>query len=352
MLRLALLPALVAALPPNAEIAQMIQWNDTTPCRDTQCQKLTKKYELISSSQPGFQWDDNGGYCGSWAIQRTMLAKGAWISQQQVRDHASPAPGAPPSHNSEILSTNIADALKNLKIKAQGWDYAHMPFPQQNAYFKWLKKQLAAGHTVVWMIMWDGQEYPAYDMKAPAGVHGHIEPVIGLQSNHPLTDETVYDDDNVVHYNDGNTNMYYPTFSSLAGDWSGDGARAQCHHGLSYCIGPYSYGWAMEGFLDEQEGVPMSLNIRPWKQEPDLVEGSKPIDIMGTLTATELTKGTEYSIYRWDSVKDAFTYKESYKIATFTAKSETYTFQDPKTFSSASATYYRCVKASTDSVVV
>jgi hypothetical protein len=88
-----------------------------------------------------------------------------------------------------------------------------MPLPQQGAYFKWLKKQLAAGNPVVWMIMWSGSRYPAYDMKVPEGVHGHIEPVIGIQSNHPLTDDVVYDDDVVVHYDDNGLDTIYKPIS-------------------------------------------------------------------------------------------------------------------------------------------
>ena len=75
------------------------------------------KYEKILPAQPGYQWDDAGGYCGSWAIQRATMTKGAWISQQQVRDHTSPGGG----HDNEILSTNIEEALTNLKIDFEGF---------------------------------------------------------------------------------------------------------------------------------------------------------------------------------------------------------------------------------------
>lgn len=37
-------------------------------------------------------------------------------------------------------------------------------------------------------------------------MYGHVEPVIGIQSNHPLSDDTVYDDDVVMHFTDGGTN--------------------------------------------------------------------------------------------------------------------------------------------------
>ena len=89
-----------------------------------------------------------GGYCGSWASQRALLAKGAWISQQQVRDHTSPCGG----HDNEILSCNIEEAWTALKVDFDSFNApADEPLPQTNAYFAWLKKNLAAGHTVAWM---------------------------------------------------------------------------------------------------------------------------------------------------------------------------------------------------------
>ena len=38
-----------------------------------------------------------------------------------------------------------------------------------------------AGDTVAWMIMWSGQDYPIYKLTPPAGMYGHVEPVIGIQ---------------------------------------------------------------------------------------------------------------------------------------------------------------------------
>ena len=276
-------------------------------------------------------------------MQRAALAKGAWISQQQVRDHTSPSPGAPASHDNEILSPNIAEALRNLKLKAEGFNYSQAAFPQQSEYFKWLKRHIVQNDTVVWMIMWSGQQYPAYEMKLPSGVHGHVEPVIGIQSNHPLTDETVYDDDVFVHFTDNGEDTIYKEVSTLAGDWTPPDGRAKCHHMSRYCIGPYSYGWAIGGFLDERTGVPLSLAVNPWRREPDFRQHEKPIDLTGTVTAEGLRAGTTYAIYRWDSVEEAFEYDPKYKIHAFTAAGESFSFEDPKPFSNAGTTYYRCV---------
>lgn len=103
---------------------------------------------------------------------------------------------------------------------------------------------------------------------------------------------------------------------------------------------------------DEQDHVPVSLAISPFASEPYTRGGEKPIDITGTLTASDLKAGSEYDIYRWGSAEDAFVYKDENKIATFTATAATYSFTDPKTFLSSSATYYRVVPSSRSRIVV
>ena len=278
------------------------------------------------------------GYCGSWAIQRAALAKGAWISQQQVRDHTSPGGG----HDNEILSTNIEEAFRNLKIAYEGFDYVNEPLPQQDAYFKWLKKQLVAGYPVTWMIMWSGQAYPIYNLKPPAGMYGHVEPVIGIQSNHPLNDTTVYDDDVAVHYTDGGTNTVYKVISTLKGTWAGPGESANC--GLhTYCIGPYAFGWAVQGFTDDRQGPPASLHIQPYLKEPDIRSGDSPIALQGTVTVTELAVGSSYAMSRWDTVKDAFTYSDNFRITSFKATDAIFAYTDEKSIQSDGTTYYSCV---------
>merc|ERR1719188_1782013 len=214
MMKVTLLVALLfswaAALP--------LLFNESAICEGGHCEKKSLKYERVLDVQPGTQWMDAGGYCGSWATQRATLAKGAWISQQQVRDHTING-GGPNDH--EILASNIELAWTNLKLKHECFDWKNTPAPQQGSYFKWLKKHLTAGNTIAWFIMWSGESYPLYTLKVPDGLYGHVEPVVGIMSNHPLTDENVYDDDVVIHYNDGGTDTFYKTFAMLPGNWSG-----------------------------------------------------------------------------------------------------------------------------------
>jgi len=97
----------------------------------------------------------------------------------------------------------------------------------------------------------------------------------------------------------------------------------------------------------------VSLSISPFASEPYTRDGhSDPIDITGTLTVSKLETGSKYDIYRWDTAEDAFVYNDANKIQTFTAASDTYTFEDPKKFLSNSATYYRVVPASSRDVIV
>jgi hypothetical protein len=316
------------------------------------------KYERVVNVQPGYQWNDAGGYCGSWSSQRAFLSLGAWISQQQVRDHTTHCNSTAPNdgHDAEILSCNIDEAWTRLKIDYDAFDYRNTALPQATEYFKWLKKQLSAGRVVAWMIMWSGQQYPIYSLPPPAGMYGHVEPVVGIQSNHPLDDETVHDDDIVLHYTDNGLKTLHRNFSSLPGNWSGPGSRADCG-AFSYCIGsPYGFGWAATGFTQDPKraaAAPALLSVDPWQREPDTRNGSAhpdclscaPVPLQGTLSARELCAGAAYDIYRWDTVASAFTYSLLYKKVRFTATTENYTYVDDKSFQSDGTTYYRVVRA-------
>jgi len=94
------------------------------------------------------------------------MSIGAWVSQQQVRDHTEACGG----HDEEILSCNIDEAWVNLKIDYERFDFETEAVPQTDAYFKWLKAQLAHGRVVSWMIMWNNETFPIYNLTAPAGM--------------------------------------------------------------------------------------------------------------------------------------------------------------------------------------
>lgn len=332
------------ALPGDEEIAGEIQafLNGTvTACDLPECNKPNKKFEQIMNTQPGYQWGDAGGYCGSFSTQRAAMAKGAWISQQQVRDHTQPGGG----NDNEILDTNIEMALTNLKLKFEAFDFRHEATPHVDKIRKFMKKEMAAGNVMIMMIQKAGHRFPLYHMKEPSGFYDHIVPFVGIMSDHPLTDEQFYDDDYIVHYTDHSVYPYYRSMKSLVGEYHGSSSCPSTSGDSQYvCLNPtYGYGWAVQGFEDEKDGLPVSLTVDPWESEPDTRRGQSPTPLTGTLHIEGLNAGSKYAVYRWDSVEAAFDYTRPTSVHRFTASSATETYTDPKTFSSSGTTYYRCI---------
>ena len=327
-------------------LAERIEFaSQADPCGDPECVKPKKAYERIMNTQPGYQWGDAGGYCGSFATQRAAMAKGAWISQQQVRDHTSP--GAPGSHDEEVLDTNIAQAWKSLKLKYEAFDYRHEATPQIDEIRAFLKKQLASGNVVVMMIQKAGHRFPIYNMKPPSGFYDHVVPFVGVLSDRPLNETLFQDDDYIVHYTDHSVYPYYRSMKSLVGTYSDlFGSRCPATSGdpQYVCLNPtYGYGWALQDLDDDKDGLPLSLTVDPWQSEPDTREGAAPVPLTGTLHIEGLTVGAKYALFRWDSVDAAFDYSRPTSTHRFTATATTETYTDPKSFISSGTTYYRCI---------
>lgn len=300
------------------------------------------QHERILNAVAGVQWMDHGGYCGAWSIQRTTMAKGAYISQQQVRNHTVPGGG----NDEEIVETNIELALRNLKIEFQGFDYKHLPTPQSDAYLKWIKSKLAAGHGIVWMIMLKGGQYPVYPSLAPYGQYSHIEPVVGILSNHPLNDSQVYDDDYIAHFTDADLHTYYRKMSSLPDDVDFQGnCKSPTYSGYPCTYAKYGFGWSIEGFADARsaEALPLSLAVAP-NREPETRDGAAPIQLTGTITIDGLVPGKNYAVYRWDDVSDAFDYSRPKSVHRFTASAAQQVYTDTTPFWSQGTTYYRCLE--------
>jgi len=356
MVRVAALLACAAvtlALPGDDEIAEEIEafLNGTAKvgaCTTPECQKPHKQYEQIMNTQPGYQWNDAGGYCGSFATQRAAMAKGAWISQQQVRDHTVPGGG----NDNEILDTNIDLAWKNLKLKFESFDFHHEPEPQVDGIRRFMKKQLSAGNVVVMMIQKAGHSFPVYSgMTEPSGFYDHVVPFVGVMSDRPLTDEEFSDDDYIVHYTDHSVYPYYRSMKSLIGTYNGRSSCPSTSGDAQYvCLHPkYGFGWALQGFQDEQEGLPVSLTVDPWESEPDTRSHQASTQLTGTLHIEGLIGGQRYAVYRWDSVESAFDYSRPTSVHRFTASGAAETYTDQKTFVSSGTTYYCCV---VDSAVI
>ena len=114
----------------------------------------TEYSRVISGPTPGQQWNIEGGFCGAFSVQHAALAFGAWISQDLVRKSNRNQPGPHHMHGDttvgfEVMPSNVAYTANALRLTYLEWDSSQAP-PQAPTYKRWLKKNLAAGHPVVW----------------------------------------------------------------------------------------------------------------------------------------------------------------------------------------------------------
>ena len=197
---------------------------DTAPgrcCYPGVCVEPPAKFKEVLPILPRQQWNIAGGFCGSLSIQVLMMGHGAWVSEDLIRKanigakchgHSAPAEGC------EVGPENYADTAVNLRLRYDVWDYAGQPQPQAKAFKAWIKAHLVQREPVMWAPMEKG-EFP-HQPYGPASTPGggafdHHEPIIGIGSNHPLSDPTVHDDDWLLHFSAQDLMPYYRNFSSL-----------------------------------------------------------------------------------------------------------------------------------------
>jgi len=299
------------------------------------------------------QWTYSGGFCGALSIQSIALSYGAWISQTLIRKAAPDGGGhGDPDDGYEVLHTNIEPALNNLKMTFAGWPYHTTQQPQSNSYLAWLKKELCAGHPIVWFIMCSGDNHNTYGLAR----YDHIEPVFGIFSNHSLSDPTVYADDILVHGSDWDQNRYYRPFNTLVDSaYNGNVLTGNCSIAVPYGGGPneaypcvmrlLDYGWSILGLVDPlKRSIPTSVEMSDQGNEP-----SDPTMTDAQITVYGLQPGVSYVTYRFDGT-DTFPTDSQYEKGQytnqfkFTASSSTYSFWDPAQIDSSTAVYYATVK--------
>jgi len=340
---------------------------------------------LNDAVHPRVQWNFNGGFCGAFSLQTTMMAHGAWVSEDLVRkanigaacfghgngpnstvcqaaddaDCRSAAPGG-----CEVGPENYAATCAGLRLDCDVWDYAQRPLPQAPAYKAWLKAHLVRGVPVVWVPLLKGASNTPYGNRScPGGGHfNHHEPVLGIGSNRSLDPASaaaaaVYDDDWLAHLSDedeekGGLATYYRTFGSLQDgvEMGGNCAHADREHACAYpCFDEQvTYGIAVRAFAREGAGAaaarPVGIEVGI-EEEPDPREGGKPVRMHASVTVRALTVGARYVLYRYGGI-NAFPASGvagyDSEVA-FTATATEWNHRDPEAFMSDDAVYYLAV---------
>jgi len=332
------------------------------------CRPPAHKYSKVLPVKGRFQWDESGGFCGSLSIQTMALTHGAWISQDKVRQanrgglcfgHTDVGGGC------EVGPENYGLTARNLKLDFSEWDYSQ-PSPQAAAFKRWIKSHLVKGNPVMWAPLLKDDKHTLYGrVSVPGNGHfDHHEPIIGIGSNHELSDPEVYADDWLVHYSDYDLQPCYRNFSTLEddADMQGNCRDVRPGKGVMYpCFyREVTYGLAIKGLsmfgVAERPRVHLEVD-RP--DEPRVRMGRPQVAMRGTLTVKDLTPGRHYVIYRFNSTEALpdgaiidlldMRFEQRYP---FQAQSESWVFADPKPIMSDSATYYVAIRANLEDVRV
>jgi len=254
----------------------------------------------------------------------------------------------------------VYETAKGLKLKADEWDY-NSTRPQVQAFKKWMKSHLVKGEPIVWFPICKGDSHTPYPNSNPNGGHfDHVEPVIGIGSNHALDDSTVYDDDWLLHFSDQDLQNYYRHFNTLEDDTNMEGncKNAQAGFGKNEmypCLyDQVDYGIAITGLETAVPTLRVVLDVDR-QDEPNVRFFQRAVELHGTVTVYGLKEGAQYVLYRFKgtSALPSSDFDKGYEFKTpFVATGDTWTYADPNAFMSDGATYYVAVPASSDEVVV
>mmetsp|Transcript_43510 Transcript_43510/g.100121 ORF Transcript_43510/g.100121 Transcript_43510/m.100121 type:complete len:362 (+) Transcript_43510:118-1203(+) len=317
------------------------------------CTPPPSAFSEVLPVKPRRQWMIDGGFCGAMSIQVAAMTHGAWLSQDLVRKANTHGEGhGNPKQGYEVLPTNIAETAAALKLRFSVWDFLQ-PSPQDFAFKAWMKSHLVKREPVIWFPICKGDDHLPYPGSSPNGGHfDHIEPVVGIGSQHTLSDTAVYEDDWLVHFSLHDFKPYYRYFNTLEDDLDMDGNCKHAQPGIGKnemypCISKsVTYGMAVTGLQIDVPTLRVTLEVDQ-PEEPVVRIGDAPVDLNASVTIWGLEVGKRYALYRYNSTASlptaALDIGFEHKTY-FLGPAEVWTFKDPNPIRSNGVAYYVAVR--------
>ncbi|GAB5363341.1 hypothetical protein AAMO2058_000874400 [Amorphochlora amoebiformis] len=319
------------------------------------CTPPKSRYSWSAPVVPRIQWGDSGGYCGALSIQTLALTYGAYLSQDAIRKSTGPGGGhGDDKWGYEILHTNIEEALENLSIEYESWDWKSSPQPQADAYRAWMKKNLANRNPVIWFIYCKGDAHDSYGL----GHYDHIEPVYAIYSNQTLNDTSVYPNDVIGHQSDWDKYTYYRQMSSLNDTMQMEGNCLNAVEGWPHdeaypCIPQMvDYGYSIKGIRDTG-GLSLPLYLVLDKTYEPNVRFGPPKDMYAKVTISNLKSGCKYNLLCYHGAKNVPQngnyFANVHHNFSFVASGPEFIYKDPVPFLSDLVVYYFAIPINKDS---
>lgn len=301
---------------------------------------------------PRKQWEANFGYCGELSFIIAGLHFGQYLSQYDAR-----ALAAPGTRQSSSASQLLLDANEDVAASAMKLDYEIWPKTgDSDAFVLWTKKHLLANHPIVLGVF---ENTSIFGFTAEQGDdYDHIVPLVGYASSHPITDEQVYDDDQLTMTDNGDLDQSVSTspltFKYAKSSFVFD--RTHQPNQPYYINNGEDSAIAILGINDpNHETFPVQLALDTTSEQPEMGDGAStrpaasPVTL--TITVSHLTPGTTYTLYKYTSftsVPAGNFNANAAKAASATpiSISSGTTFTTTETIMSNEMAIYRAVKAS------
>jgi hypothetical protein len=277
------------------------------------------------------EWNSGVGFCGEASIQTIALYYGAWLSQAKIRTIA----GAP-----IVFGTGSESVLTTLHFHFETWDFLGATNPQFQDFMVWTKSYLVRGIPTIFATYVADHDHvdPDYD---------HLMPAIGVKA--AAADSVSFDPNDTLVFNNNvtDTAAVERKFGTLAGI-----VGCKITSDTGGCIPTdVDYGVAVTGIIDDGGAtVPVRVSVTKGF-EPDVTSGKSPVQMTASVTASGLKIGTKYSLLRYNDYTKvpttgapaAFLGSSFDAKIDFTASGDHWKYDDPQSFSSDGAVFYRCV---------
>lgn len=266
-------------------------------------------HKVENDIPPRKQWNTNSGYCGEVALISAGLYYGQYISQYEAR--AIAIKNRPQYKGQLLLGVNDVDAAKKMHLKSVEWNTNKERNTKQ--FLAWVKTNVVKGYPVAIGIFTN--EFLFYGKTNPnAGddLYDHIVPVIGISSNHALSDKRYFGSDIITFSDNGlwrdrKENPYI--FSYRFDAFQADRQQANAKNGEIYSLydGGINYGIAILGVMDKNgDTLPVRVSTNVNYERPAIKNKTSkrppPMPLILTITVSGLQPGVVYNLYKYNNL--------------------------------------------------
>jgi hypothetical protein len=317
--------------------------------------------EVLLNIPPRLQWNENQGYCGEVSLISAGLSLGQYLSQYDSR--AAACKTTAQNRCQMLLGENDETAAGLMHFNSE--EFKTVAERDTNDFLVWVKQNVVAQKYVIIGVYTN--ECTFYnDCTATAGDadYDHIVPVVGIQSNHPLTDTSTYYADDVLIFSDNGLygtppKVPYPylfnyTFSAFQNTRKQANDKKANLYSLPNTAS--NYGLAISGIKDaKKETIPVRVDTSVNFESPEIGRNSdtRPASTAVTLTITitnTATDSTSFVLYKYTSLSAvpdsdfaAHASSAASKQTLQIAKGASYVLTE--VIQSSEVAVYRCVKA-------